>query len=108
MQLIQTSISFRDMEAKTGAPRVGDRPAQLQSDGYCILPAVLSEAEVRACIKGWTTICLELLEDPAILKGEDGAVCGARDLLRLWPEVVRLVQHSRLRDLLLEGMGPDA
>lgn len=108
MQLIATSISFRDMEAKSDARWLGDRPEQLQSDGYCILPEVLSRSEAHACIEEWTAICQELLDDPAILKGEDGAVCGARDLLRLWPEVVRLVRHSRLRDLLLELLGPDA
>ncbi len=103
-----SSRIFCDMESSTAERRNADLIARLHADGHSILPLVLSEAEVHIRTEEWAAICREHSDDPAILKGEDGVVCAARNLLFLWPEVIGLVRHPRLRDVLIELLGPDA
>ncbi|HEY2909128.1 MAG TPA: phytanoyl-CoA dioxygenase family protein [Gemmataceae bacterium] len=83
--------------------------SQLDADGYCVVPAVLSAEGVANGIAAWEAVCRDrAADDPAILKGEDGVVCGARNLLRLWPAAVEFVRGTALQTVLLELLGPSA
>jgi len=69
---------------------------------------VLFATEIRASLEEWETVCRANANNPAILKGEDGAISGARNLLRMWPNVVELVRRPRLLEALEELLGPEA
>lgn len=87
---------------------MSDASARLEIDGYCTVPSVLTNAEVAACIAEWTTICRELGNDPAILKGDQGEICGARNLVRIWPNVISILRRPPLREFLAELLGAEA
>lgn len=85
-----------------------DQAARLESDGYCIFPSALSPDEVLERCMEWVSICREHHDDPAILRGTDDKIGGARNLLRLWPGVMSLLRHPPLREFLLAVLGPGA
>ena len=78
--------------------------AKLKADGYCLLPSVLGPDRVQSSLQDWEHICSENRGDPAILMGAEGAVSGARNLLRMWPSVVELARLCPITELL----GPEA
>ncbi len=78
---------------------------QLESQGFAIILAVLSASEIAEALAQWDEVCRRNAEDPALL-ANDGPAYGARNLLQLWPRVVELAQHPRLRQPLLNVLGP--
>jgi hypothetical protein len=80
---------------------------QLERDGFAVLPDVLTEAEVRAALMEWAEVSRRHAGDEAIL-ANDGPAYGARNLLQLWPGVLDFTRRPRLRDALLEVLGPVA
>lgn len=80
---------------------------QLESDGFAVLPGVFTPNEVRAALAEWDDVIRRHAGNPAIL-ANDGPAYGARNLLQLWPRVIELARHPRLRDPLLEALGPTA
>ena len=78
----------------------------LDADGCCVLTAILSEGQVRDALEAWETVCRANANDPAILQDDDGAISGARNLLRMWPGVVELARQPRLLSRLVELLGP--
>jgi hypothetical protein len=87
---------------------VTDWLTQLTADGYAVLPAVLTPAEVDAA--RWA--CAEALADPAaapsVLAGRGGPPHGARNLLRLWPGAADLARKPALAGPLRRVLGPGA
>jgi hypothetical protein len=80
---------------------------QLDADGFALLPGVLEADEVGAALAEWAEACRRNADDPAIL-ANDGPAYGARNLLQLWPGVMRLVRHPRLCEPLREVLGSAA
>jgi hypothetical protein len=80
---------------------------QLEADGFAVLPGVLSPDAVRRALAEWAEVNHRHAGDEAIL-ANDGPAYGARNLLQLWPSVLELARHSRLRGPLLEVLGPRA
>ena len=78
----------------------------LDADGYCVLPSILSLRQVRDALEAWETVCQANANDPAILQDADGAISGVRNLLRMWPGVVELARQPRLQDRLAKLLGP--
>jgi hypothetical protein len=81
--------------------------AQLDADGYAILPGVFTADEVRAVLAEWEEVSRRHAADPAIL-ANDGPPYGARNLLQLWPRVVELARRPALRHPLVAILGPAA
>lgn len=80
----------------------------LDADGFALSPGVFTPHEVAAIVADWDGVCSRHAADAAILAGEGGPAYGARDLLRLWPRVIELARHPRLRSSLRELLGPTA
>jgi hypothetical protein len=80
----------------------------LHTDGHDLLPAVLTLREIERTIASLEAAFREHIDDPAVLKDEDGAIAGARDVLRLHPDVVQLLRSDSLRTVLFELLGSDA
>jgi hypothetical protein len=76
---------------------------QVESDGFTTLPAVFSTAEidaVRADIEGALRGA-----DPAI-RGEEGAIYAARNVLDLWPAAAAVWRRTPLVEILSHILGP--
>ena len=80
---------------------------QLETNGFALLRAVLTASEVRAAIAEWEDISARHAADPAIL-ANDGPPYGARNLLQLWPDVVKLARRPFLHGPLAEALGRGA
>jgi len=80
--------------------------SRLHKDGYFLIPAVLAEHQVREAIARCEAVFHDHADDPALLKGEDGSVSGARNLLQLFPDVVNLLVAARPH--LFRRLGPAA
>lgn len=85
-----------------------DWNVQLATDGYAILPGVLTADDVADVLADWSQVCRRNAGDPAFLTGDDGAVSGARNLLRLWPGVVDLARRPGLLEPLIWLLGSRA
>ncbi len=84
-----------------------DWPTRFDEDGYVLLPGCLAVSEIARTITGWEEVCRQNAADPAILSGGDGQVSGARNLLRMWPEVIELARQPALLGSLLGLLGPE-
>jgi hypothetical protein len=83
-----------------------DLTAALAADGYALLPGCLARDEIAAVIAAWETVCRRNPDDLAILADAGGRVTGARNLLRMWPEVVDLARRPPLLRVLEALLGP--
>lgn len=81
---------------------------QLETDGYTILPAVLTPVTVAHVLAEWGEITRANSTDAALLSGEGGPAYGARNLLDLWPQVMELVRVPCLRNALSDVLGANA
>jgi hypothetical protein len=82
--------------------------AQLETDGFVLLPGVFSAAEVSSTAAEWENVLQQNAADRAVLASEGGAAYGARNLLQLWPRVMERARQPALRDCLLACLGPIA
>jgi hypothetical protein len=79
--------------------------ADLHRDGYVLLPGVFGPAEVA----GMTAALNDALassDEPAI-RGDEGAVYAARNVLTLWPDCAVVWQREPLAGLLRAVLGRD-
>lgn len=75
----------------------------LERDGYVLLPGVFSAARMRQAADEWAAaICAA--EDASVLTN-GGPAYGARNVLRLWPDVIRLAREPALAGPLLRVLG---
>jgi hypothetical protein len=75
---------------------------QLTRDGYAMLRGVLPPREVAAALDSCTAALAS--GDASVLAGSGGPAYGARNLLRLWPDAMRLARA--LAEPLLLVLGP--
>jgi hypothetical protein len=81
---------------------------QLETDGFALLHGAFTAEEMRRAILEWDGVLLQNPDEEAILTSEGGPPYGARNLLHLWPQVMRLARQSLLRNALREELGGDA
>jgi hypothetical protein len=87
---------------------VSDWWAALERDGYAVLPAVFGPAGVANALAACTRALAGAAGDPAVLAGKGGPAYGARNLYRLWPDVIGLARTPLLADALTRVLGPRA
>lgn len=74
----------------------------LEEDGCALLPGVLSAARVAA-VRDAVGVALEGVGDEAeALRARAGGVCGARNVLTLWPPTAEVWRKPALTDLLAD------
>ena len=79
--------------------------SDLQRDGFATIEGAFGAAEVEAMRSALEAV-LETKDDPAI-RGDDGAVYAARNVLVLWPEVARVWKKPPLARALEAALGPE-
>jgi Phytanoyl-CoA dioxygenase (PhyH) len=79
----------------------------LQTDGFAIVPDVLSASEVHAAQDACSRALTASAAASSVLADRDGAAYGARNLLQLWPNVVELARAPKLAALLMQIVGSD-
>lgn len=77
----------------------------LAQDGYVLLPGVFPSEAIEQARRQWSELQSRHISDEAILTNEAGSAYGARNLLRLWPEVIELARQPALRDALCRVLG---
>jgi hypothetical protein len=77
---------------------------ELERDGYTNLPSVYTQEEVGQILTGLGA-ALGSGASPAI-RGEEGAVFAARNVLTLWPAVATVWRRPPIEALLREVLGP--
>src|SRR5438876_299518 len=77
----------------------------LQRDGFVLLAGVFSMHEVEAMRSGLESV-LATEDDPAI-RGDEGAVYAARNVLVLWPEVAAVWKKEPLAGTLRAALSHD-
>jgi hypothetical protein len=85
-----------------------DWKLQLAEDGFVILPGVLTADDVRNVLAAWDEVVRGNRGNPAILTDADGSVSGARNLIRMWPDVVNLARRPGLLGPLRRLLGARA
>lgn len=76
----------------------------LARNGYLLLPAVYPPQEVRYLLTGLEAALAARGDDSAI-RGEEGTVYGARNVLRLWPPTATVWRCPQLLDALTTALG---
>jgi hypothetical protein len=79
--------------------------SDLQRDGFVLLPEVFSTSEVQR-MRSALESALATDDEPAI-RGDEGAVYAARNVLVLWPEVASVWKKEPLTAALHAALGPD-
>jgi hypothetical protein len=78
---------------------------ELQRDGFTTLAAVIAPGAVAEMLSG-VQAALAGAEDPAI-RGAEGTVYAARNILAVWPEVANVWRRHPLPTILARVLGPD-
>jgi hypothetical protein len=78
---------------------------QLESAGFALLPQAIAAKDLQTALAEWTAIQQQNGDNEAILAGTNGPAYGARNLLQLWPSVMKLARQSALRAPLMEVLG---
>jgi hypothetical protein len=78
----------------------------VEEDGYALLRGVFSAARVAA-VREAVGLALEQAGDEAeALRAQAGGVCGARNVLALWPPAADVWRNPALREVLADVLGP--
>ncbi len=79
----------------------------LERDGYTTLPGVFDTQEVRELVAGLeSALASGVADDPAI-RGGEGTVYAARNVLRLWPQAGTIWRRPPLSEALAAALGDD-
>lgn len=81
---------------------------RFDSEGYALLHDIFSPDEVAGALRRAETALNFNNSGDSVLTGRDGLAYGARNILRLWPDVVELVRAPGLLAPLREILGADA
>lgn len=76
----------------------------LAEEGFFLRPAVLSGPQIDAILGSLESV-FAADSSGSTLRGEDGSVYGARNLLQLWPGVVEAWQIPPLPDIVADVLG---
>lgn len=80
------------------------RKAELDGDGFVVLPAVFSAEQVSEIVRELETAFVGDANG-STLRTADGSVYGARNLLELWPAVADVWKRSPLSEFLKATLG---
>ncbi len=79
--------------------------AHLETAGYVMLPALFAPEEVGSAL----TACSSMLKAPeaadSILADGEGPAYGARNVLRLWPNVLEMLRKASFAESLVQVLG---
>lgn len=79
----------------------------LARDGFATVEAVFSPAEAQALVADLESALASTLADDPAIRGGEGTVYAARNVLRLWPPTADVWRRPPLPGLLAAALGPD-
>lgn len=85
------------MEAMSSLP---SQLAELERDGYAILRGVFSEDSIAAMIGSLKAVFAERAGTEASIRGEEGTIYAARNVLELWPDAAAVWRVPPLLECL--------
>lgn len=91
------------MEAR---PKLTNRLAEWERDGYTVLPGVFTEEAITAMIRGLDEVFAERAGTEASIRGEEGTIYAARNILHLWPNAAEVWRVAPLPETLAAVLGP--
>lgn len=80
---------------------------ELNKNGFAVLSGVFTGEEMHAAQEEFAAAFADASASRSVLAARDGSAYGARNLLQIWPGVVRLMQKPSLREPLLQILGPE-
>jgi phytanoyl-CoA dioxygenase PhyH len=80
---------------------------ELERDGYTVLPSVFSKQAVAHMVRSLEDIFGDRAGAEASIRGDEGAVYAARNILTLWPEAAEVWRVSPLTESLAAALGPN-
>jgi hypothetical protein len=78
----------------------------LQRDGYTVLPSVFTEQAVAHMVRSLERIFGDRLGAESSIRGDEGAIYAARNVLSLWPEAAHVWRVAPLTDAVAAILGP--
>jgi hypothetical protein len=77
----------------------------LDRDGFCLLRGAFCAADCDRLLAEWETACAS--DANGVLRSAAGAVYGARNILDLWPDALRILHQPALEEAVRGVLGPD-
>src|SRR5262249_39059774 len=78
----------------------------LERDGYTVLPNVFTAQAVAHMLRSLEHIFGDRIGEEASIRGDEGAIYAARNVLSLWPEAADVWRVAPLTDALAAVLGP--
>ena len=79
---------------------------ELQRDGYTLLPGVFTDEAIAAMILSLEGVFAERAGMEASIRGDEGSIYAARNVLELWPNAANVWRVAPLPQCLAAVLGP--
>jgi hypothetical protein len=86
---------------------IGVIVAQVERDGFVLLPGVFTAAQADAMLVGLGPALSDPPAAQGTMRSETGTIYAARNLLTLWPAVVQVWRQPPLLEALAAVLGPE-
>jgi len=87
-------------------PSLTNRLTELERDGYTVLPSVFGDEAIAAMIRTLEGIFVERAGTEASIRGDEGTIYAARNILELWPDAANIWRVAPLPEHLSAVLGP--
>jgi ectoine hydroxylase-related dioxygenase (phytanoyl-CoA dioxygenase family) len=87
-------------------PKLTNRLGELERDGYTVLPSVFTDEAIAAMILGLEGVFAERAGKEASIRGDEGTIYAARNVLELWPHAANIWRVAPLPESLAAVLGP--
>ena len=77
----------------------------LERDGFCLVRGVFAASACDRLLAEWASACES--NGNGVMRNNAGVVYGGRNVLELWPEVIRVLHQPRLRNCLRGVLGSE-
>lgn len=87
-------------------PSLTNPIGELKRDGYTVLPRVFADEAISAMIRGLESVFVGRAGTEASIRGDEGAIYAARNVLELWPDAARIWRVPPVTEYLATILGP--
>src|SRR5579875_1666779 len=86
-------------------PGLTNHLAKFEGDGYTILPSVFTNEATSAMTRSLEEVFAERAGTEASIRGDEGTVYAARNILELWPDAAKVWRVAPLLEYLTAVLG---
>ena len=102
--VVRQTVLARCREIGARGMTVPDLLSALERDGYFLLRRAFSHGECHRLLSEWQSACES--DAVGVMRSPTGAVYGARNIIDLWPDVLRVTRQPALQEALQRVLGP--